>query len=97
MTMRMARPAPLQVRIDRRVGTKAGHSCASATRGRLFKGRFRKVATLRRLTTEPAAAGRRRRTLTLRLGPGLYRITVRAHLDDNRLSPPARRYVRVVG
>jgi hypothetical protein len=26
-----------------------------------------------------------------------YRITVRAHLDSSRLSPPARRFLRVLG
>jgi hypothetical protein len=29
--------------------------------------------------------------------PGLYRVTVRAHLDDNRLSAPLNRYLRVLG
>ena len=43
-----------------------------------------------------AAVGRRL-TLNLRLAPGLYRLTVRAYLDRNRLSRPARRYLRVLG
>jgi hypothetical protein len=33
--------------------------------------------------------------LDLRLAPGLYRITVRAVLDHDRLSRPIRRYLRV--
>jgi hypothetical protein len=39
------------------------------------------------------------RSLTLkpRLTPGLHRITIRARLDHNRLSSPARRYLRVLG
>ena len=93
MRMRMARPRPVQVRIDRRVGTEAGLACSMPNPGR----RFRKVTTLRRLPTQPAAAGRRRLTLKLRLAPGMYRLTVRAHLEGNRLSPPRRRYVRVLG
>jgi hypothetical protein len=47
--------------------------------------------------TGPATAGRRTLTLKRRMAPGPYRITVRAHLDHNRLSPPARRYLRVLG
>ena len=94
MTLRMAKPAPVQVRIDRRVGTRALRSCPDASR---FTGRYRKVATLRRLSTRPAAAGLRRLTLRLRLAPGLYRISVRAHLEGNVLSRPLRRYLWVLG
>jgi hypothetical protein len=36
-------------------------------------------------------------TLDLRLRPGLYRLTVRVQLEDGRLSPPARRFLSVVG
>jgi VCBS repeat-containing protein len=97
MTLRMARPRPVQVRIDRRIGTKASRSCPNSNQARRVKGRYRKIATLRRLATRPVAAGRRRLTLKLRLGPGLYRITVRAHLDSNRLSRPHRRYLNVLG
>ena len=94
MTLRMANPAPVQVRIDRRVGTQALRSCPDASR---FTGRYRKVATLRRLSTRPAEAGLRRLTLRLRLAPGLYRISVRAQLEGNRLSRPLRRYLWVLG
>ena len=109
MTLRMARPAPLQVQIDRAIASKGRRTCAhpNPTRNRARRNtRFRKVATLRRsptaaaaagLPTSPAPAGRRRLTLDLRLTPGLYRLTVRAQLDHNRLSPPARRYLRVIG
>jgi VCBS repeat-containing protein len=93
MTLGMTRPGPVQVRVDRAVGTRARRSCPRASR---YSGRFRNVATLRRLATQPAAAGRRRLTLKLRLRPGLYRITVRAHLDGDGLSPPARRYLHVL-
>jgi Bacterial Ig domain len=93
MTLRMARPGPVQVRIDRAVGTKNTDACVRPNPGR----RFRRVALLRRLSTQPAAAGRRRVTLSRRLAPGLYRITVRAHLENDQLSRPARRYLRVLG
>jgi hypothetical protein len=61
------------------------------------KTRFRKVITLPQAGTRAtAAAVSRRITLKLRLVPGLYRITVRAQLDDNRLSHPLRGYMRVL-
>jgi hypothetical protein len=99
MSLELARPGPVQVRIDRGVGTKARSSCPPPRRGRRFTGRFRTVATLRRVPTQPAAAAAvgRRLTLDLRLTPGLYRITVRAVLDGNRLSRSVRRYLRVLG
>jgi hypothetical protein len=43
-----------------------------------------------------AAAVGGRVTLNLRLAPALYRITVRARLDGNRLSRPVRRFMRVL-
>jgi hypothetical protein len=44
-----------------------------------------------------AASVPRQVTLHLRLRPGLYRLTVRAQLEGGRLSPPLRRFMRVVG
>ena len=93
MTLRMTRLAPLHVRIDRATATKGRRGCTRRQRGR---GRYRKVVTLRYVETRPAADGRRRLTLRRRLAPGLYRITVRAHIDSSRLSRPVRRYLRVV-
>jgi hypothetical protein len=96
MALRLARPGPVQVRIDRAVGIKTGRSCsrpnteprspAASAGSRLCAG----------LPTRPAAPGRRL-TLNLRLAPGIYQLTVRAHLDRNRLSRPAHGFVRVVG
>jgi hypothetical protein len=98
MTLRMARPAPLQIRIERAVGSGASDSCPSPSRGRRFTGRFREIATIRQPSTAAtAAAVARRITLKPRLAPGLYRITVRAELDGDRLSRPLRRYLRVLG
>jgi hypothetical protein len=90
----MTQVLPLEVRIDRAVGAGAGCGCATPAR---IKGRYRRVATLRRLATRPATAGRRKLTLTGRLTPALYRLTVRSQLDHNRLSRPARRYLRGLG
>ena len=100
MTLRTAQPWPLQVPIDRAVGTGARHSCPRPNPERRFTGHFRKVATLSQLPARPAPAAAtlaRRLTLRLHLAPGLYRITVRAQLGSNRLSAPARRYPRVLG
>ena len=95
MSLRMARPGPLQIRIDRAVGANVPRSCPSANKRHRFSGRFRSVGTLDEPSARPAAtaaAVTRRRTLRLRLSPGLYRISVRAKLDQNRLSAPLRRY-----
>jgi len=100
LSLLLARPGPVQVRIDRAVRTKVRRSCPRPNSGSRFTGRFRRVAILRRVPTQPAAAAAavgRRLTLNLRLTPGLYRFTVRAHLDGNRLSRPARRFLRVLG
>jgi Tol biopolymer transport system component len=100
MSLRMAQPGPLQIRIDRAVGGGVWHACPSPNPQRRFTGRFKRVATLSQLPGRRAAAAAsvaRRVTLKLKLSPGLYRITVRAKLDHNRLSRPARRYLRVLG
>jgi VCBS repeat-containing protein len=100
MSLRMARPGPLQIRVDRAVGGGVPRSCPSANPQHRFSGRFRTVATLDEPVGRPAAtaaAVTRRLTLRMRLSPGLYRISVRAKLDGNRLSRPLRRYLRVLG
>ena len=100
MSLRMARPGPLQIRIDRAVGASVPRSCPSAKPQHRFSGRFRSVGTMDEPSARPgatAASVARRLTLRLRLSPGLYRISVRAKLDQDRLSAPLRRYLRVLG
>jgi Tol biopolymer transport system component len=100
MSLRMAQPGPLRIRIDRAVGGGAWSRCPSPDPGRRFTGRFERVASLSEPAARPGAAAAmvsRRLTLRLRLAPGLYRITVRAKLDHDRLSRPVRRYLRVLG
>jgi hypothetical protein len=100
MSLRMARRGPLQIRIDRAVGASVPHTCPSPNPSHRFSGSFRSVGTLDEPSARPgaaAAAVARRLTLRLRLSPGLYRISVRAKLDGNRLSAPLRRYLRVLG
>ena len=57
-----------------------------------------RVGEVERTSTRPTiAAVSRRLTLGVRLVPGLYRITVRAYTDKQKLSHRARRWVRVLG
>jgi Glycine rich protein len=100
MSLRLARPGPLRIRIDRAIGGGIWQSCHSPNPQRRFSGRFERVATLSQRPGRRAAAAAsvaRRLTLKLKLAPGLYRISVRAKLDHDRLSRPARRYLRVLG
>jgi VCBS repeat-containing protein len=91
MTMRMAVPRPLQIRIARAAG-RASKGCPGPKWSRRDTLRYRTVKTVRRV----AAPGARGVRLKLRLKPGLYRVTVRAHLDGGRLSPPVHDFMRVV-
>ncbi len=99
LRLRLARPATSAVvRVERAVGSGALARCpAPNPRRRGFRGRF---ATVDRLTRPLAAAGDARSArlrLSLRLAPGLYRVRVRARAADGRLSPPVRRFLRVLG
>ncbi len=100
MTLRLARPGPVWVRIDRARASKGRQRCPTTRGGRRRRSptRYRHVATVRRVPTRAAAAAAipRRLALDLRLTPGLYRLTVRARLGGNRLSRPARAHLRVV-
>jgi hypothetical protein len=96
MSLRLARAGPVQVRVDRAVGAKAVHRCLRSDATPRLKGRMRNVATLRRVHTQAAAAVGRKLTLRLRLTPGLYRFSVRAHLGGGRLSRPVHRFLRVL-
>jgi hypothetical protein len=95
--MQLARPGPIEIRIDRALGPKPRRSCPRRDPTRRFAGSFRHLTSLTRNPTRPAAAAIGRAiTLKPRLTPGLYRITVRAQLPGGRLSRPLYRYVRVL-
>ena len=94
LRLRLTRPGPVRIRVDRGVGTKGRKSCPRRSRARHFDGRFEEVVLRRRVAMRPAAVTRRL-TLTARLAPGLYRITVRAY-GGGTISRPARRFVRVL-
>ena len=99
MTMRLARPGALQVRIDRAVGSRDRRSCPRRNRTRDYdETRFRPVTTVRPPANGAVAAAVQRRVrLNLRLEPGLYRLTVRVQEESGRLSRPVRSFLRVVG
>jgi hypothetical protein len=100
ITMSLARPAAVQIRIARAVKSKGRRSCPRPDRTRRPRRetRFRTVATIRRSPSQAVAAATvRRMTLSLRLTPGLYRLSVRVHLGGDRMSRPILRYLRVVG
>ena len=97
MTMKLAQPGALRVRIHRAVGSRNRRRCPRRNPVQDRDTRFERVRTVRPGATATAASVTRRVMLTLRLRPGLYRLTVRVQLEDGRLSPPARRFLRVVG
>jgi hypothetical protein len=97
LSMQLAQPGPIEIRIDRALGPKPRRSCPRRDPTRRFAGSFRHLTSLTRNPTRPAAAAIGRAiTLKPRLTPGLYRITVRAQLPGGRLSRPLYRYVRVL-
>jgi hypothetical protein len=93
MTMQLAQPAPLQILVERAVGHRGRRTCPAPNSLGDSPTRFRTAATVQRGATGAAA---RRLTLRLRLSPGLYRFTVRAHLQDDALSRPVRGFLRVL-
>jgi YVTN family beta-propeller protein len=98
MTLRLTRPGPVRVQVQRAVGTRAIESCPKPGRGRRFGGRLREVQLRRSVAPRVVGATfRGRLTLRLRLKPGLYRITVRAYSGGGELSAPASRWLRVLG
>ncbi len=101
MSLRTARPGPLQIRIDRAVGARALRGCPAPNPQRRFSGRFRTVATLDEPAARPAAAAAtvaRRLTLKLRLYPRPVPHHASAPSSTTTGShAPLRRYLRVLG
>jgi Big-like domain-containing protein/PA domain-containing protein len=95
MAMQLAKASALQVVVERAVGSKARRRCPAQSPPTNLQARFRPAATVP-VAAARAAAVSRRLTLRLRLKPGLYRVTVRAVLDDESLSRPVRGFVRVL-
>lgn len=97
LRLRMRDAGPLRVRVERARGTGGLRRCPAPKPSRHFGGTFKAVKTLPRVATRRAGApSARRATLRLRLSPGLYRITVRGHRPNGRLTRPLQRYIRVL-
>jgi hypothetical protein len=98
MNLRLVRPGPVRVGVQRAVGSGAMEGCPQPSRGRRFGGRLRNVELRRSVRPRVAAAAvSGRLSLRLRLKPGLYRITVRGYSGGGELTRPARRWLRVLG
>jgi hypothetical protein len=98
LRMLLADSAPLRIRFERGVGSKALRKCPRPGSGRPFAGRFKPVKTREEASPPVATAASLKHLvrLRLRLKPGLYRVTVWAVLDGGRLSSPRRVYLRVL-
>jgi hypothetical protein len=97
LRLRLADLGPVHVRIERAIGTGALRRCPKPSRTRHFGGRFQLVKSPSRMRPQAVAAVLSgQHTLSLRLTPGLYRITVRAYTASGRLSDPRRRFLRVL-
>ena len=99
--MRLAESAPLRIRFQRGVGSRALRSCPEPGAGPPFSGRFETVKTRKApvpgaTAAVAVAAIERRVRLNVRLKPGLYRVTVRAVLGDGSVSAPHRVFLRVL-
>lgn len=98
LRLRLALPGAVSIRIDRALTAVNRERCPSRNPNRSFAGRLRRVAALDDVPTQAvAAAVQRRVTRSFELPPGLYRIGVRAHGPDGRLTRSAYRWVRVLG
>jgi hypothetical protein len=94
LKLRLARTGKVEVQVDRATDAQALDACPKPNSGRRYEGDLR---DLKQVKSAAAAAVTRRLALSLKLQPGLYRITVRAHTSGNHLSRPATRWVRVLG
>ena len=96
LTMRLAQPGPVQVRVERAVSSTARAKCWTPNTNTTAPSlSWRSVTTMRSSPQAVAAAVKGRMRLSLRLKPGLYRLSVQAVLDGGRLSSPVQRFVRV--
>jgi subtilisin-like proprotein convertase family protein len=96
MTLGLAKPRPVQVRVERAVGSTGRGTCWKPNAGSPtapLSTRWRPVTLMGAAT---ASSVTRRMSFNVRLKPGLYRLTVQLVLENGKLSSPVRRYVRVV-
>ena len=93
LTLGLAKPRPVQVRIDRAIGSTGRGTCWRGTQTEPLAAHWRAVTMVGAAT---AASVSQRMHFNLRLKAGLYRLTVQLVMENGKLSKPARRYLRVV-
>ena len=96
LNLRLAQPGRVQVHVERAVSSTARSRCWTPRENRTAPAlSWRSVTTMRSSPQAVAAAVHGRMRLSLRLKPGLYRLSVQAVLDGGKLSSPVQRFVRV--
>ncbi|HEV7773721.1 MAG TPA: PKD domain-containing protein [Conexibacter sp.] len=98
LRLRLAQPGSVAVLVYRAVTATNTERCPARNPARHYGGTLRGVAALENVATQPVvvASVQRRLTRSFDLRPGLYRISVRAHGSDGRLTRAAHRWVRVL-
>jgi YVTN family beta-propeller protein len=95
LRLRLAKAGPVAVRVQRAIDARSTARCPRRDRTRRYDGPLRTVRNIGRRQTRAASVARRLR-LGLRLRPGLYRISVRAHAGGGEMTRAANRWVRVL-
>jgi len=96
LTLGLAKPRPVQVRVERAIGSTGRGTCWQPNADSPavpLSAHWRPVTMVGAAT---AASVTQRMHFKLRLKPGLYRLTVQLVLENGKLSKPVRRYLRVV-
>ena len=98
LELTMTRKARVHIEVARAIGTGGLERCPPRGDRRRFRGDLARPRRLARGTARTAIASSvmQRHTLTLRLRPALYRITVRPYVGAGRLGRPAHRWLRVL-
>jgi hypothetical protein len=98
LELTMTRKARVQIEVARAIGTRGLTLCPPRGDRRRFRGDLARPRKLARGTARTAIASSvmQHHTLTLRLRPALYRITVRPYVRPGKLGRPAHRWLRVL-
>lgn len=98
LILRLNRVARVRIQVARAVGTRGMLVCPPRGSRATFDGDLAKPVTLTRGSSRTAVASSvlSRHTLSLKLRPALYRITVRPYVGKGRLGRPVHRWLRVL-
>jgi subtilisin-like proprotein convertase family protein len=96
MTLGLAKPRPVQVRVERAVGSTGRGTCWTPNADSPKAPPATRWRAVTMVGAAQAASVTQRMRFSLRLKPGLYRLTVQLVMENGKLSSPARRYLRVV-